>query len=665
MSIIFGMRATNDEAVTEQELSCLASATQSFAPDGSVIAVAAQIGMGFQSFLTTSASRYEFQPATDAQKNMLTFDGRLDNRLGLLSELRIHDAEVSDSALILAGFGRWGEAVFAKLIGEWALALWSEGTQTLYLARDHAGTRTLYLQATRNRLRWSTYLDTFFADGDEPPLNDEYCAAFLCGAPIRNLTPYRGIRAVPPSYYVAIHKERLREVRHWNPLIHDEIRYKFDEEYERRFFTLFEQAVGRRTEVSDPVLAQLSGGMDSTSIVCMSDHIRHSQGHSGLELLDTISYLSPSEPNWNEEPFISATEARRGKVGIHLEASFSERMIDPPPFRNERQHFPGVTAAVVDFQERFHASVRGKDYRVILSGVGGDEVLGGVPTPGPILANYLTRMDLSRFFMQGLSWLTALRIPMLHLLLGTARFALELYLPRFRSRLPPPPWLAPKIRKLQEKETGTGISFASRVRAVPSALSNARTWSAILETLPNLWPAPGSRYEYRYPYLDRELVEFLFRVPREQITRPGRRRSLMRRALRELLPTEVLERRRKAFISRGPLVALQNAHSQIMELLDAPMLAEMGWIDAQAACQAADEVTSGRDVTGWPYLLRAILLELWLRHRASVPSDLRILNTQPILFEPLEQPSSVRIGGSVSLCGWISQQKRGNAQCVT
>jgi len=620
MSIIFGTRGAAGQAATKQELLCLASTTQSFTSDGIEIALGERIGMGLQPFHTTSQAWRETGPLADDQKNMITLDGRIDNRLGLLSELKIHDAGASDSALILAGFLRWGESVFAKLIGEWAVALWSENMQTLYLARDHAGSRTLYLQTTRSRLRWSTCLETFFAEGDEPPLCDQYCASFLCAAPIRDLTPYRGIRAVPPAHYVAIERVRIRKVRHWDPLVHDEIRYRSDQEYESHFFTLFEQAVARRTVMGDPVIAQLSGGMDSTSIVCMSDHIRHSQGYAVPGLLDTISYLSPSEPNWNEEPFICATEAGRGKNGIHLETSYSEKMISPPPCATERQLFPGLTSAVVEFQERFHAGIQGKEYRVILSGVGGDELLGGVPTPGPILANYLTRMDFPDFVSQGLAWSTALRIPMLHLLLGTAKFALELYFPRLRSRPSPPPWLSSIVRKLPDQESMTDVPFGSRVRARPSALSNARTWSAIQETLPNLWPAPGTRYEYRYPYLDRDLVEFLFRIPREQIARPGRRRYLMRRALGELLPTEVLERPRKAFISRGPLVALQAASSQIRSLAGTSVLVEMGWVGSQAIHHAADEVTSGRDTTAWPYLLRAMLLELWLQQRATVPS---------------------------------------------
>src|SRR5260370_5063789 len=72
-------------------------------------------------------------------------------------------------------------------------------------------------------------------------------------------------------------------------------------------------------------------------------------------------------------------------------------------------------------------------------------------------------------------------------------------------------------------------------------------------------------YEKRYPYLDRDLLEFLYAVPREQLLRPGQRRSLMRRALVGIVPNELLQRKRKAFVSRGHLVALKENWPDFLE----------------------------------------------------------------------------------------------------
>src|SRR4030095_8548067 len=64
--------------------------------------------------------------------------------------------------------------------------------------------------------------------------------------------------------------------------------------------------------------------------------------------------------------------------------------------------------------------------------------------------------------------------------------------------------------------------------------------------------SPSRLCEKRYPYLDRCLLEFLFAIPRDQLLRPGHRRSLMRRAMRVVVPDEIITRKRKAFVSRAP-----------------------------------------------------------------------------------------------------------------
>jgi asparagine synthase (glutamine-hydrolysing) len=180
-----------------------------------------------------------------------------------------------------------------------------------------------------------------------------------------------------------------------------------------------------------------------------------------------------------------------------------------------------------------------------------------------------------------------------------------------------PPWIRPQLR-------GTCIDLARsaglqhrRIGVSPSAISNGLTWWSVMETLPHLYPAALTRYEYRYPYLDRDLVDFLFRVPREQIVRPGRRRSLMRRALKDIVPVEIVERRRKANLVRGPLLSLDSARSQIEKLLARSLAVSHGYVDPKQIRSAWDQVTSGRDTQWSMAFARTIGFELWLRARSA------------------------------------------------
>lgn len=621
MSIIFGVRKQVGKTVNKEELLTLGAATRRYALDGTFVDTSGHLGMGFQPYYTHERSRLESGPVSDHLGNWLVFDGRLDNQAELRKELAIGNPNTPDSMLALAAFQRWGESCFSRFDGDWALALWSRWDGVTYLARDHAGTRTLYFQNTNGILRWSTYLETFFANGEQYPLDEQYAASFLCGLPIRDFTPYQGIRAVPPAHYLAIKGNTVTATAHWSPIAKDRILYKSDTEYEEHLFTLFRQAVARRSGPGAPILAELSGGMDSTSIVCMSDHIRKAQGADASGLLDTISYFDPHEPNWNEEPYFSVTEERRGKRGIHLETSAAVRTFEPLNDSRCQDATPTLSASVwpgmdrmaLEREEAREKALGDYGYRTILSGTGGDEVLGGVPTPLPELADLMVSGNLYRLLTQGKAWCLSNRSPLLYMLYHTARFATGLYLPHSAHPAVAPPWVTQRL-KTQDLTRTRKAEDGSRFGIRPSALCNGEAWWTMLETLPHQYPALLKRYEYRYPFLDRDLVDCLYRIPREQIIRPGFRRSLMRRAFAELIPPEILNRRRKAYIAHGPLVALRVAQQQIEAILADSATVAHGFVDQKELQLGFQRLLNGQDAGQLSVFINTLLLDLWLRN---------------------------------------------------
>jgi len=564
MSIIFGIVKPAGQQVAVEELTKLASATHRYAPDGTFVRAFDRVGMGFQPYHTHDCSRIESQPLTDIRGNLFVFDGRLDNRAELHRLLSIDAQGTADSSIVAAAFERWGAKCFSRFVGDWAMALWSAREQVTYLARDHAGARSLYFQITDRELRWATYLETFFANGERYPVDEQFAARLLCSQPFLDRTPYGGILAVPAAHYLAIKDHMSASRSHWNWIAKDRIRYKTDHEYEEHFVSLFSQSVERRTGPGAPVVAELSGGMDSTAIVCMSDHLRKSEGKAASDLLDTISYYDPSEPNWNEEPYFTATEMRRGKRGVHIGTSAAARTFTypEPSLGITFPLWPGADCGTLKQEFELHQAIGGRGYRSIISGIGGDEVLGGVPTPLPELADLLVTLRLLKLAKQATAWSLAKRVPLLQMFYRTAFFAAALYRATPPRAISTPPWVNRELAALACAQSG-GFNHYDRFGARPSALSNGQAWWAIQGSLPHLYPGMLTRYEYRYPYLDRDLVDYLYRIPREQLVRPGLRRSLMKRALGSYLPPEVLTRRRKAYVVHGPLAELRAAREPL------------------------------------------------------------------------------------------------------
>jgi asparagine synthase (glutamine-hydrolysing) len=383
------------------------------------------------------------------------------------------------------------------------------------------------------------------------------------------------------------------------------------------------------------VLAELSGGMDSTSIVCISDRLRKVE-RPDAPLLDTVSYFDDDEASLDERRYFSITEANRGKVGTHLDMAFSQRTFRSHNSTKGRYLLPGADCHSVIREKQFCDAIWRNGYRSLLSGIGGDELLGGVPDPKPELAVYFANGEFRRLLSRSIAWSLTDRSTVFHTLSSSLSYVAGLYRSSPHSTVLPS-WLSTSstevVREIQ----------ATRIRRQPweytvQQLSNERTWWAILETLPHLFPRLLARPEYRYPFLDRDLVDFLMAIPRAQLLRPNRRRSLMRRALVGIVPHEVLERKTKAFAVRGALHGLRQASPWLETLFRSSHLVEAQCIQLEPF-QCALRQTCEGDASQMRTVLRVIAMELWLQSENTVPgSQARPLTSSSAAAAP--RPSS-------------------------
>lgn len=609
MGIIFGMLKSDGDVVREDDLRHCAAATEKYAPDGLFLCTNGKVGMGCQPYYTHKRATLDSAPVLDPLGNMLAFDGRLDNYKELVALLKLPDPEMSDSAIVLASYDRWGADCFSRFVGDWALALWSNRDQLLYLARDHAGTRTLYFERT-NGVIWSTYLENIVACRSRNAIDKEYVTRYLSGASLDILTPYKGICSVLPAQYFTFQAGRLTQTTHWSAVAGGVILYRTDRDYEEHFLQAFTRAVERRAARGELILAELSGGMDSTSIVCISDLRRRAGGCGSNDLLDTISYYDDTEPHWDDRSYITQVEEHRQKRGYHLDAS---SMGVNPGSADGRFLLPGRGRDAISVEELFERTVGQNHYRIVLSGLGGDELLGGVPNPMPELADYLWSARFDTFARQTFQWSLANRFPVSHLAVASARYMLSLHWPGFAPNAESPPWV--KNAKCYARPAAHH-GFSSHVfSARPSSIAMEMSLSSIAATLPHVTPNALVRREYRYPYLDRDLIDYLVRIPREQLLRPRERRSLMRRSLRHVVPNAILNRRRKAFIARKPALWLQHFDLDIHALSNDLYLGELGCVDPAKLISHLPAISSLSDTRWSMDLAKTVGLELWIRGR--------------------------------------------------
>jgi asparagine synthase (glutamine-hydrolysing) len=613
MSVQFGRWNFAGEPLPPQYASKIQPLLAPYGPDGMSSCTHGGVSILYGAFHSTSEARRESQPQVTKSGAVVTWDGRLDNRAELVDALR-DDASMasSDDAIVRAAYERWGTACFAKLVGDWALSIWNPRDRSLLLAKDFVGTRPLYYSLNERGVTWSTMLDPLVLFAEKTlPLEEEYIAGFFSFFPAVHLTPYVGIHSVPPSCFVRIGVRNAAAERYWDFDPTKRILYASEEEYEEHFRMVFADAVRRRLRSDRPVLAELSGGMDSSSIVCVADTLvtRTSAGAQGL---DTVSYYDDSEPNWNERPYFRKVEEQRGRTGLHIDIS-SKRSLASCFGTSPLRISPGSEGEPSLAHQKLNAFLEEGGHRVLLSGFGGDEVTGGVPVATSELADLATRLEVRRFAHQLKVWALDKRKPWFHLFAETFRRFLPPSLAGRPEYLRPAPWLNARFA---QRHLSALAGYQSRLRwfgPLPTFQENLSTLNGLRRQLAAGALSSRPAYEKRYPYLDRDLVEFLFAVPREQLLRPGRRRSLMRRALAGVVPEEVLNRKRKAFAARQTFVQVSEQFDALLETLDPMILASLGIVDPAAFRRELEKARVGLEILPIA-LLRTIGMEAWLRN---------------------------------------------------
>ncbi len=199
------------------------SAQKIYGPDGEALADWGIVALGRCLFETLPEDRYDRGPCeSDDGRYLLVGDVRLDDRDQLVDALEMARGDalrLSDSALLLRAWQRWGEDCFAHLYGSYAFAVWDVAEKRLILARDHIGTRPLHYHLGKGFVAFASMPKGLHALAEIPYAPDEVRAAELL-ALLPETGPrsfFQGIDRVEGGHFVVIDREGARTHRHWNP----------------------------------------------------------------------------------------------------------------------------------------------------------------------------------------------------------------------------------------------------------------------------------------------------------------------------------------------------------------------------------------------------------------------------------------------------------------
>lgn len=639
MSAIGGVFNFHEKPIDPDRLNRLWMGLSDRGPDGGDLVIFGAVGLCYRAFDTNRESRLESQPFVSLDRSVLVFDGRIDNREELIAKIGgLHGEKkgiITDVEIVMAAFLKWGDDFAEHIIGEFALALWDPRNRRLLLGRDHIGARTLYFHRNKEGLIFSSELGPLVEVASVPlEVNDEYIAGYLIYDPEPDLTPYKHFNAVTPFHLISIANDgKLREWPYWDLNRTKEIRYRNDEDYEDDFLEHFKAAVGAPLRSDLPVCADLSGGLDSSAIVCAADELIAS-GTVTTPRLEPISQISEGSPTSDERKFIRYVEEHRGCMGHYI------REDDYPLLSLISIENASCTLNPLLFCAAQHHAIydvmQSVNSRVLLCGLGGDEITCSNPDPSPELADLLLTGHLVQLNASLKAWSAYLKKSYPHLL--------------WRNTVVPtlPRRVAMRFKGIAKLPAILDQSFSNRMRLSERIYAIPDPFSCSLPSQRDqalgFWTATRgiaagtrremSKVDVSYPFLHRPLVEFMQAIPHQQRVRVGETRSLMRRSLRGLLPEKIAKRKSKGDPQEVITRAIAREWPRLESLFENARVFARGYIDRAALRSTIEKFRFGCG-THSPALLKALVLEVWLRGLES--RAMTVKQTAPVAEEHVSQ----------------------------
>jgi len=584
-----------------EQSEALKTALASLAPDGISVLTEEGIAAAHASLPAWSGEAKCRQPLRSATALVLTWDGRLDNRHDLLRRLG-GSSSATDDAIALAVVERWGMDALRSLVGEWSLALWDRSQRTLHLARDAMGVRPLYYFASDRAVLWSTSLgELAIRSGQIDALCDAFVAGFMARRSSNDITPYDGIRLVPAATCLSFSGPSPQQRRFWE-LEPGTVRYRDRRCYEDHLRALWADAVAARLRTEGTVWAELSGGLDSSSVVCMADALIKA-GAVDATAIQPLSYVTLHSPEGDERRFIAEVEAR---IGVRSEIFGVEQYRDLNDSATDWVT-PLATWGVA-LAGAHHVRRRGG--RVVLSGRGGDAVMGCQPDNSVAVLEdvvdgaWLTALANLR------RWSRACRKPAVEIAWNltlsclTGRTGLE------NHRTFDVDLLTPRLKAVVPDHSAVACA-ARRVRPSKRELATTLLEYSLGSGLNT--PHPPDGVIYTYPYFHRPLLEYVVSIPAQELSAPGLTRALMRRAFEGLVPARILRRVSKGYYPPSAMRSVR-ALAASMRPVDRLEAVQRGWIDPVRLDRAIGALIDGAGRTGGE-VRRVLRLQHWLKSR--------------------------------------------------
>jgi asparagine synthase (glutamine-hydrolysing) len=548
---IAGLWNLNGEPVSSQELRSFIDSLAHRGPDGSDIYIdpIANIGLGHRRLAIIDTSDGGRQPMSYAdERYWIVFNGEMYNFLELKSELAqlgYRFITESDTEVILTAFHHWGEDCQLKFNGMWALAIWDSAERRLFVSRDRFGVKPMIYHYDENRFAFASEMKAFLElDWLQPEFDPAMVALALTNERLiegDERCMLKGLNHLLGGHCLTLTQGEQPKIRRWwHTLDHLETPPQSYDGQVDRFRELFLDACRIRMRSDVPIGTALSGGLDSSSILCGMTHIRNTTNATDRLAHDWQRAFIMTYPGAviDERKYADEVIRKTAVTPIYCTGN-ADLYLD---------HFDNILFQYEEISDihlgpwLVHKTQRENNVVVTIDGHGGDELLGGYPWHvTAALKDSISSLSPRRTrdvisIMKGLEL-----FPQNHFYIRSAQ-ALFSKMTRENRQ----PWLM---------EPAAEFTSAAYDHDIPQIKDRDPLFKSLyvdyhftqlptnLRDFDRLSMAHG--VEVRSPFMDWRLVCFVFSLPSSAKIGSGFTKRILRDALKGILPESIRTRTRK------------------------------------------------------------------------------------------------------------------------
>jgi asparagine synthase (glutamine-hydrolysing) len=603
------LNISNDSPISEQNLRQMLGMVRHRGPDGFGLYIDDHVGLGSARLSIIDLSGGD-QPITNEDESLwIVFNGEIFNYVELRPPLekRGHRFSTSsDTEVILHLYEDYGPDCLQYLNGQFALAIWDTRQRSLFLARDRLGIRPLFYTQHKGQLIFGSEIKTLLAYGVpaeiDPLALDQI---FTYWSTLSPRSAFKEIYDVPPGSYLLVKDGELVQKRYWAmDFSPPESTRRSTEDYLEEFEHLLIDATRIRLRADVPVGAYLSGGLDSSTTAAIIRNFTDTP-------LDTFS-ISFSDPEFDESQYQQRMARFLGTQHqvVYTRHADIGRIFPHVIWHTEAPILRTSPAPMYLLSEL----VRQNHYKVVLTGEGADEFLGGYDIfKEAQVRRFWARQPQSRIrplLLQRLyPEISALPNNSAYLASFFANGLTQTDLPEYSHAVR---W---RTTRRAKRFFSDGLRSAIEAQAIqePSAISyppGFMTWhplsraqwleasiflSQYLLSSQGDRPAMAHSVEGRFPFLDVRVVEFCNRLPPDLKLFGLMEKYLLKRLSSQWLPEEIWKRRKRPY--RAPIhrsFINDQTPEWVPELLSSAWLRRAGFFKPEAVTQMVLKLESGK-----------------------------------------------------------------------